>query len=67
MVFPINSTQMSYNIPVTFDNILEIDEVFNISIDSALLPLDVFTGNISQAVVVIVDDDRKYISYFVYC
>ena len=65
VVFPVNSLQMSYTILVTDDDILEIDEAFNISINSTSLPLDVFIGNISQAVVVIVDEDRKYMSFFV--
>ena len=50
---------MSYLIPITVENILEIDEVFNISIDANSLPLDVFGGDISHAVIKIIDDDRK--------
>jgi len=59
VVFGANSIQMSYLIPITVENILEIDEVFNISIDANSLPLDVFGGDISHAVIKIIDDDRK--------
>jgi len=59
VTFPTNITEVFYDISITDDNILEIDEMIDITIDSHSLPLDVFTGNIHQALVFIEDDDRK--------
>ena len=59
ITFPANTTETLYDISITVDNILEVDEMFDITIDSCLLPFDVFTGSIYQALVIILDDDRK--------
>ena len=57
--FAINTTMVLFNIPITVENILEIDENFMFRIDSAMLIPQVFLGDISQANGLIIDDDRK--------
>jgi len=59
VTFPTNITGVFYNISITDDNILELDEMFNIKIDSHSLPFDTFVGTGDQAMVVIEDNDRK--------
>ena len=49
-----------FNITITSDRILEIDENFMLTIDTTQLIPQVFLGNISQATALIADDDRKY-------
>ena len=61
--FPINTTMALFNIEITDDVILEIDEDFMLSIDSTQLIPQVYLGNISQASALIIDDDRKYNNY----
>ena len=60
VVFPINITMVSFNITITGDRILEIDENFMLTIDTTQLIPQVFLGNISQATALITDDDREY-------
>ena len=57
--FAINTTMALFNISITVENILEIDENFMFRIDQAMLIPQVFLGNISQASGLIIDDDRK--------
>ena len=57
--FAINTTMVPFNISITVENILEIDENFMFRIDPAMLIPQVFLGNISQAGGLIIDDDRK--------
>ena len=59
VVFSINTTMALFNIKIEPDRILEIDENFMLRIDSSQLIPQVFLGDISQANVVIIDDDRK--------
>ena len=59
ITFPTNITEAFYDISITDDNILEIDEILDITIDSHSLPYDVFVGNGSRAVVIIEDNDCK--------
>ena len=61
--FAINMTMASFNIPITVENVLEIDENFMFRIDPAMLIPQVFLGNISQASGLIIDDDRKCSNY----
>ena len=63
--FAINTTMASFNISITVENILEIDENFMFEIDPAMLIPQVFLGNISQASGLIIDDDRKCSNYYV--
>ena len=57
--FSINSTMVSFNVPIFAERILEIDENFMLSVDQTLLIPQVFLRNISQAIALIIDDDRK--------
>jgi len=50
---------MVYNISIEPDHILEINEMFQIMINSTLLPLEVFSEVSNDFTIVIVDDDRK--------
>ena len=59
VTFPINKTSMVYNISIEPDHILEINEMFQIMINSTLLPLEVFSEVSNDFTIVIVDDDRK--------
>ena len=58
--FSINTTMVLFDIAITGDNILEIDENFMFTIDATQLIPQVFLGNISQATALITDDDREY-------
>ena len=49
-----------FDIAITGDKILEVDETFMLIIDSTQLLPQVFLGNISQATALITDDDREY-------
>jgi len=59
VTFPMSTTSAVYNISIDADRILEVDEIFEIVIDSTSLPFDVFSGTSDELVLVIVDDDRK--------
>ena len=52
-----------FDIAITGDRILEVDENFLLTIDSTQLIPQVFLGNISQATALIIDDDRECNSY----
>jgi len=60
VTFPVNNTISHYGVLIIDDNILETDKVFGITIDSYSLPFDVFPGDVSHAMIVIEDDDRKH-------
>ena len=57
---------VSFDIPITDDQVLEQDEFFILSLHS--LPNNVTVGNVSQAVVIILNTDSKYLhlSNYVY-
>ena len=55
MTFPAESTEVSFNITIKNDNLLEDNEEFILSIDSTSPPV----GTIDEATVTIVDDDGK--------
>ena len=59
VTFPTNTTSIVCNISIVPDQTLEVDETFEIVIDSASLPIDVFSGTSDEVALVIVDDDRK--------
>ena len=52
-----------FDIAITGDRILEVDETFMLIIDSTQLLPQVFLGNISQATALITDDDHECNSY----
>ena len=56
-------THVSFNVPIIDDNMVEINEKFNLIINPSLLPFNVTVGNIFQATVNIIDDDGKYFIY----
>ena len=53
-------TSASFNVSITDNNILEIDENFELVIDISSLPIGVTVGIPAQVIVTIVDDDGKY-------
>ena len=59
VTFPAGITIASFDVPITDDMILEIDENFMLAINSSL-PNGVTLGAPSDATVIIVDDDRKF-------
>lgn len=52
-------TTVSFDVPITDNNVLESNMNFSIAIDSSSLPDRVTVGNPDQASVTIVDDDGK--------
>jgi len=60
VTFPAEVTSVTFDVPITDDNILEGSEKFMLTIDQSSLPGYVFCGNPDEATVTIVDDDRKY-------
>ena len=52
-------TQVSFNVTIMNDNILESNEIFQLSITSSSLPNRVTVNNSSEVNVTIVDNDRK--------
>ena len=59
VIFPARRTTATFVIPITDDDILEIDEKFILTIDEISLPTGVTSGTLSTTTVTIVDDDRK--------
>ena len=59
VTFPAGITIASFDVPITDDMILEINENFMLAINSSL-PNGVTIGAPSDATVIIVDDDRKF-------
>ena len=53
------SDRASFNIPITDDDIVEENENFTLIIDMSSLPNDFILGSVSQATVVITDEDSK--------
>jgi len=56
--FRAGTKQVSFNVPITNDNILETNEQFQLNIENSL-PDHVTPGNLSQAIVTIKDDDGE--------
>ena len=59
-------TIASFNIAITDNDILEINETFELVINVSSLPSDVTVGIPAKVTVIIVDDDGKYIKIYVY-
>ena len=51
-------TEVSLDVNIMSDRLLESDEMFQLSINSSLLPNRVIVGNPSEVTVTIVDNDR---------
>ena len=54
------SDRTSFNVSITDDDIVEENEDFIVIIDMSSLPNDFILGSVSQATVVITDEDSKY-------
>ena len=57
--FPAGVTNVSFDVPIRDDNILESDEVFNLTIDPSSLRRRVTVSDPSQAVVTIIDNESE--------
>ena len=60
IVIPSEVVNVTFNISIITDNILEGDEVFYLRIGSSSLPNNVTVGRLNTTTIVILDDDRKY-------
>ncbi|XP_065884398.1 IgGFc-binding protein-like isoform X2 [Dysidea avara] len=63
VTFPAGVTKVSFDVLITDDNILESDEVFNLTIDPSSLPRRVTVTDPSQAVVTIIDNEIVTVSF----
>ena len=59
VTLPAELTRVPFIIPIINDNIVEVNEKFDIIIDQSSLPLNVYVGNNYQTTVMIVDDDGE--------
>ena len=64
MIIPAGNNNATFNVSITDDNMLEINETFELSIESTSLPRKVFAsgGSINypfKTTVYILDDDNK--------
>lgn len=50
----------TFNISITDDSILEINEEFSLTINSTSLPTRIFSGNIQRTTILIADNDGKH-------
>lgn len=66
VVFPAGETSIQFNVTITSDDVYERNETFQLTIDSLSLPLNVTTAELDQATVIIINDDCKYIKYYVW-
>ena len=62
VIVPAGVTSVSFDVPISDDNIFKSNGTFILTINSSSLPSDVIVGNPGQAIVTIVDDDRKLLS-----
>ena len=60
VTIPAGVTNVTFDVSITDDNISQINEKFNLTIDLKSLPSGVTVGNPDYATVIVVDDDRKY-------
>ena len=63
VMIPARMTSVSFDIPITNDDVLEQNENFNLTINTSSLPSRVFATNPYQATVTIMDDDGKINNY----
>ena len=64
VTIPAGGTSVTFNVSITNDNILEIDENFMLTINASSIPTCVTPGNPNQTTVTIVDDGcKQYLSY----
>ena len=60
VTFTAGTTEASFNVSLTDDNIFERNEKFMITVDPSSLPNNVTVGDPDQVIVTIVDNDGKY-------
>ena len=56
-------TSVSFNVPITDDNTLELDETFTLNVNPSLLPAQVTVGSTGASTVTITNDDSKLSLY----
>ena len=59
ITFPTGETSVLFDVPINNDNTLELDETFDLSIDSSSLPAQVTVGGTGTSTVTITNDDSK--------
>jgi len=59
VTFSAKDVRTTFNISITDDNILEMTEEFNLTIISISPSVRIFSGNIQEANVIIIDNDGK--------
>ena len=59
VTFAVDETSVEFNIGILNDTMYEGNEDFTLAFDQSSLPTGFFVGNINQATVTIVEDDRK--------
>ena len=62
VTFPAGVESVQFSIPILDDNIVEGPEKFMLTIHPSSLPASVTVGDLGQATVTIMDDDRKHIA-----
>ena len=60
ITFPAGQTNATLNIPISDDEILEINENFMLTLNSSSVPRGITHDDAGEVTVTIVDDDRKY-------
>ena len=60
VTFTAGTTEASFNVSLTDDNIFESNENFMITIDPSSLPNNVTVGEPRRVTVIVVDNDGKY-------
>ena len=66
ITFTAGTTEASFNVSLTDDNIFESNENFMITIDPSSLPNNVTVGDRKRVTVIIMDDDGNYFVLNVY-
>ena len=61
VTFPAGNTNVSFDINISIDNLVEVDEEFHITIDPSSLPTGVNISSPYQTTVNIIDTKRKFL------
>ena len=61
VTIPAKATTAQFDVTINDDNILEGNEIFNLTIMASSLPSRINIGNLTRATVTIVDDDGKHL------
>ena len=59
VTFPAGITNVTFNIQIINDNMVENNETFTLAIDSSSLPTGIMVDSPRQATVTIINDDGK--------